>query len=217
MVDNRQESFSSYRLALGVNIFICVLQWVILFFANSISLFADAAHSFADSIALFGSALVSYQAMLLPEADASHIKRRMTRIAVILLWASVPFIVWASWERIHSPVAFPGIPVIIAALVSVVGNICMHRVVHNIDTHGHDHLVKANLAHILGDAMLSGGVLLSALLVVTLGTAEFDGYIGIACALWMIYVGAKIWGRTSGSSSAHSHNDAHEHHCDDYH
>ncbi len=217
MVDHRQEAFSSYRLALGVNILICLLQWVILFFANSISLFADAAHSFADGIVLFGSMMVSYQAMLMPETDASHIKRRMTRIAVILLWASVPFIVWASWERIHSPVAFPGIPVIIAALVSVVGNVCMHAIVHGIDSHGHDHLVRVNLAHILGDAILSGGVLLSALLVVTLGTAEFDGYIGIACALWMLYVGAKIWRQTSGSSSAHSHHDAHAHHCDHRH
>lgn len=161
--------------------------------------------------------MVSYQAMLMPETDASHIKRRMTRIAVILLWASVPFIVWASWERIHSPVAFPGIPVIIAAVVSVVGNISMHTIVHSIDKHDHDHLVRANLAHILGDAILSGGVLLSALLVVTLGTAQYDGHIGIACALWMLYVGAKIWRQTSASASAHSHSDTHEHHCDHHH
>ncbi len=217
MVDHRQESFSSYRLAFCVNIFICLLQWVILCFANSISLFADAAHSFADGIVLFGSALVSYQVMLMPETDASHIKRRMTRIAVILLWVSVPFIIYASWERIHSPVAFPGIPVIIAAIVSVVGNICMHGIVHSIDKHGHDHLVKANLAHILGDAILSGGVLLSALLVVTLGTAQYDGYIGMACSLWMLYVGAKIWKQTSLASAMHAHEGAHEHDCDHHH
>ena len=196
---------------------ICLLQWMMLFFANSITLFADAAHSFADGIVLFGSMLVSYQAMLMPETDASHIKRRMTQIAVILLWASVPFIIWASWERIHSPVAFPGIPVIVAALVSVVGNIFMHNIVERIDTHGHDHLVRANLAHILGDAILSGGVLLSALLVVTLGTAQYDGYIGIACALWMLYIGAKIWKQTTTSASLHSHNAAHEHSSEHHH
>lgn len=216
MVDHGRESFLSYRMALWVNIFICLLQWVILFFANSISLFADAAHSFADGIVLFGSALVAYQMMLLPETDASHIKRRMTRIAIMLLWLSVPFIMWASWERIHSPVAFPGIPVIIAALVSVVGNISMHCIVHSIDKHGHDNLVKANLAHILGDAILSGGVLLSALLVVTLGTAQYDGYIGMGCAVWMLYVGVKIWKQTS-PRVIHSHGDTHDHDCEHHH
>lgn len=206
-----------YRLALCVNIFICLLQWVILYFANSISLFADASHSVADGIVLFGSTLVSYRIMLVPETDASHIKRRMTRIAVILLWASVPFIVFASWERIHSPIAFPGVPVIVAALVSVVGNIFMHRIVHSIDTHGHDHLVRANLVHILGDAILSAGVLLSAILVVTLGTAQYDGYIGLACAAWMLLVGVKIWKQTSASQEDHSHDDAHKHCCDHHH
>ncbi len=171
------------------------MQWVILFFANSISLFADALHSFADGIVLFGSMLVSYQAILMPETDWSHIKRCMTRLAVILLWASAPFIVWASWERIYSPVAFPGIPVIIAAFVSVVGNVWMHRIVHTIDPceESDKHLIRANLLHILGDLILSLGVLISALFVMIWNAPQCDGYVGIAAALWMVIMGLRIW------------------------
>ena len=210
MADLRQKAFWSYREALIINIAVCALQWFILFFANSVSLFADAAHSIADTIVLFGSTFVAYQAMLLPDVHNDHIKRRMTRIAVILLWISIPFILWAAWERIHSSVSFPGIPVILAALVSVVGNILMHRIVRHIDTHKHDHLVRVNLLHIMGDAILSGGVLLSACLVMFLGTGQYDGYIGMAAAVWMTIMGVGIWKQTAIISKQ---DDEKEHSC----
>lgn len=216
MADPKERAFSSYRAAFSINLIVCILQWIILAYANSVSLYADAAHSIADSIVLLGSTIVSYQAMLLPDRDHSHIKRRMTRIAVILLWLSVPFILYAAWERIHSSVSFPGIPVVIAATVSVVGNIWMHRIVHSIDKHSHDHLVAANLVHILGDAALSAGVLVSALLVLTFHTGQYDGYIGIGCACWMTIMGIRIWKNTSDEAHSQKKN-AREHSCDHHH
>lgn len=187
------ERFRSYRTATIINLIICILQSLILYFSYSLTLVGDMAHSFTDGIVLFGTCFASYQATYLLAIKTDAIEERMTRISIILLWAFAPFICWEAWERIRSPVQFLGWPLIAIALISMVGNMWMHHIIHNIGIEKHNHLDRANLLHILGDIAFSGAVLLSALLVLIFHTTAWDGYIALVITFGLSWRGWTIW------------------------
>ncbi len=188
-----QERFSCYRTASIINLIVLVLQGTILYIAFNLSLLSDTVHTFSDEIVLIGTCFAAYQATFQLAINTTFMQERMTRISIILLWLSAPFIIWESWERIHSPVQFPGWPVVGIALVSMIGSVWIHRIIDGIGEENHNHLDHANLLHVLGDIIFAGAVLLSASIVLVFKTGAYDGHIGMIVTLLFSWRGWMLW------------------------
>ncbi len=205
----KAEKLRRYKIALALNTLIWFLQSVILiFFANSLSLFGDAAHSASDSVILLGSCIIFARELSRPEHAHETMKRTFTRFAIFLLWGSACYVAYEAVERITNPVMFLGWPVVVIACVSAIGNFFAHRIICGVETDSHDHLHRANVLHILSDMMLSIAVLCSALGVIFFHFPALDGWIALLVSCWMIIRGGQLYRDTANTKHTH---DAHDH------
>jgi cobalt-zinc-cadmium efflux system protein len=212
MHDSRVDQLLRYKTAASINLFVWVLQIVtVLFIADSLALFGDAAHSLSDILILGGTIFVLRRQIYNPSHDHRNAKTWLVRMAVGMLWLSALYIVIEAVGRIRSPVIFPGAPVAILALLSAIGNLWAHRVIEKVDKALHDHVHKANVAHLLTDFALSFVVFASAILNMTFGWVSVDAWISLlVIAPWMLWWG---WRIIHPKTSLHQHGD----HDNDHH
>lgn len=210
----RIEKLRRYKVALALNTLIWILQSIILiFFANSLSLFGDAAHSASDSVILLGSCIIFARELSKPERSHEATKRTFTRVAIFLLWGSACYVAYEAVERIMDPVTFLGWPVVAIACVSAIGNFVAHRIICGVEAHLHDHMHRANVLHILSDMMLSIAVLCSALGVIFFHFPALDGWIALIVSCWMLIRGGQLYHATETIADTHNAHD----HCDHTH
>lgn len=195
-----------YRLALGINVSVWLLQSLIfILWADSKSLLGDALHSLSDMVVLLGVVVLTARELAHPEDEHHEADRRFTRFAVILLVASAFYVFFEGVGRILEPESYPAGIVIAITLVAVVGNWSAHRIMSGVREDVHDHKHEASILHVLADLVISIVVLLSALGTLFLGTPALDGWGAIIVALWMLLRGVTLWRSTSGESHHHHH------------
>jgi Co/Zn/Cd efflux system component len=214
MHDARKDQLRRYLMAFGINTAIWMVQLLIVItIADSLALLGDAAHSISDTIVLLGTCLLISATIAHPEQDHSAIKRLLTRGAVILLWCSAAYLVIEGYERIMSPVYFPGWAVVGMALVAATGNFFAHQIIHGVDKSLHDHVHRANVLHILADLFISVAVVISGLGTIFLDFPALDGWIALVVASWMSWRGLQLFRETrSTHHCAHHGHDHHDHH-----
>lgn len=183
-----------------------------LFIADSLALFGDMTHSLSDVLILGGTIFVLYRQIRYSSHDHTGAKTTLVRIAVGMLWISAVYIMFEAVDRIKNPVEFSGIPVLFMALFSAIGNFCAHRIIDKIDASLHDHVHKANVAHLLTDFAISAVVFVSALLNMAFGLIAVDAWVSlfIICP-WMLFWG---WNILRIKGFPHSPHDPSEHHTD---
>jgi cobalt-zinc-cadmium efflux system protein len=208
MNDSRVDQLLRYKIAASINLFVWILQLLtVIFIADSLALFGDAAHSLSDILILGGTIFVLHRQIRDPSHDYRNAKTRLVRAAVGMLWLSALYLVIEAVGRIRSPVIFPGAPVAILALLSAIGNLWAHRIIDKTDKALHDHVHKANVAHLLTDFTLSFVVFISAILNMTFGWTSIDAWISlIIIAPWMFWWG---WSIVHQKTSTHHHDDHH--------
>ena len=204
MLNSKLDKVRRYRQALSINASVWVLQLItVLFIADSLTLFGDMSHSIADIFILLATHQVFAHELRNPNADHSHKKKWLVRVAVFLLWLSACYVLYEALGRITHPVDFPGWPVAILAIFSASGNFFAHHMISKIDACEHDHAHEANVAHLLTDFALSIIVLVSALGNILFNLPAIDAWLSLVVAMWMLYWGWKI---------IHGKDDEHHHH-----
>lgn len=210
MLHHKFDKVRRYRWAFIITSIMWVLQLLtFVFFAQSLTLFGDMAHSFADILLLLGTFFIFLNEIERPDDDHRNKKVLLVRIAAFLLWINAIYIISEAVMRLRHPVNFSGWPVLYLALISAVGNFCAHRMIHGVDKSEHDHAHEANVAHLLTDLALSLAVLVSALGTILFQLPAIDALLALLVGCWMTNWGYKLFKSTL--SSAH---DAHE---DDHH
>lgn len=190
---SRGEKVKLYRQALTINSTVWLMQLVtVVFIAKSLTLMGDMSHSLADVFILLATHQIFASEVQNPEDDHSGKKKWLVRIAVFMLWASAVYIFYEAAERIANPVDFPGWPVAILALLSAMGNFLAHQRIGCVDKCEHDDAHKANVAHLITDAVLSLIVFISALGRIIFNLPAIDTWLGIVVGVWMIHLGWKI-------------------------
>ena len=172
---------SRLRLALGLNAIVIVAEFVGGILINSIGLIGDAGHNLIDQGALF-AALYAHILTARPATEARTFGYHRAGIVtaflssfVLLLTASGITIVGV--QRLIHPVAVDGGGVMVIAAISFAANLAIALLLQ----HGakDDLNIRSAFWHMLADAWVSLGVILSGAAIVATGWAVFDPLISI--------------------------------------
>jgi len=173
---------AAFRWSVLLNALLTGLQLAIGFAFGSLALIGDAIHNLGDVVGL----LLGW--------GADHLSRRPARgrftygfgrsthmaalINGLLVFAAGAVVVVEAIQRLLAPVPLQAGPVAWAALAGIVINLASARLFGH--DHQHDLNRRAAVLHLLTDAAVSAGVLLTAVLVAVTGWVVLDAIAAIA-------------------------------------
>ena len=169
-------------IAVALNlVFVCV-EGGFGFLSNSVALIADAGHNLSDVLGL----VCAWGALLLgrrpPGAKFTYGLGRSSVLAAlvnaVLLLLACGAIAWEAASRLAAPPQVAGRTVMIVAAIGIVLNGISAWMLHA-GSHG-DLNRRSAYIHMLSDAAVSGGVLLSGLLIVFTGWNLLDPAVSLA-------------------------------------
>jgi len=168
-------------IAVALNLVFVVVEGGFGFISNSVALIADAGHNLSDVLGL----VCAWGALLLgrrpPGAKFTYGLGRSSVLAAlmnaVLLLLACGAIAWEAASRLGSPPVVMGRTVMAVAAVGIVLNGISAWMLHA-GSHGDLNRRSAYL-HMLSDAVVSGGVLISGLLIMLTGWSLLDPLISL--------------------------------------
>jgi cobalt-zinc-cadmium efflux system protein len=173
-------------LSLVLNLFITLLQVAGGIVANSLGLLSDAAHNLSDVVAL-GLSLWAVRLGRRPATPRRTFAYKRAEILVAMFNSAVLvaisiYIIVEAVGRILSPQPVEGLLVIAFAGAGLVINTFAALLLRS---HGEDLNLRSAFLHLLGDAFLSFGVMVSGLVVYLTDWSYADPIVSILVSLWI--------------------------------
>jgi cobalt-zinc-cadmium efflux system protein len=167
------------RLALAVtlNLVFVGVELTYGFIANSVALIADAGHNLSDVLGLAATLVAAILAVRPASGRFTYGMRRASVLAalgnaVLLLFTSGA-IAWEAVQRLLEPQAVGGeIVMIVAGLGMVISGGSAWLLGGH--AHAHDLNIRSAFLHMVGDAVVSAGVVLSGLIILRTGWTWVD-------------------------------------------
>jgi cobalt-zinc-cadmium efflux system protein len=168
-------------IAVALNLVFVVIEGGFGFLSNSVALIADAGHNLSDVLGL----VVAWGALLLgrrpPGAKFTYGLGRSSVLAALanagLLLLACGAIAWEAASRLRAPPPVAGQTVMAVAAIGIVLNGISAWMLHA-GSHG-DLNRRSAYIHMLSDAAVSAGVLLSGLLIVFTGWSLLDPIVSL--------------------------------------
>ena len=168
-------------IAVALNVVFVIIEGGFGFLSNSVALIADAGHNLSDVLGL----IFAWGALLLgrrrPGAIFTYGLGRSTVLAALanagLLLLACGAIAWEAASRLAAPPPVAGQTVMAVAAVGIVLNGISAWMLHA-GSHG-DLNRRSAYIHMLGDAAVSAGVLLSGLLIMLTGWSLLDPIVSL--------------------------------------
>jgi cobalt-zinc-cadmium efflux system protein len=168
-------------IAVALNLVFVVVEGGFGFMSNSVALIADAGHNLSDVLGL----VCAWGALLLgrrpPGAKFTYGLGRSSVLAAlanaVLLLLACGAIAWEAVSRLGSPPEVAGRTVMIVAAIGIALNGISAWMLHA-GSHG-DLNRRSAYIHMLGDAVVSAGVVLSGLLIVWTGWSLIDPLVSL--------------------------------------
>jgi cobalt-zinc-cadmium efflux system protein len=158
-------------IAIGLNVLFVLVEGGFGFLSNSVALIADAGHNLSDVLGLVCAWVAMYLGRRPPGAQFTYGLGRSSVLAAlanaVLLLLACGAIAWEAAIRVVSAPAVAGKTVMIVAAIGIVLNGVCAWLLHA-GSHG-DLNRRSAYIHMLGDAAVSAGVLVSGLLIVATG------------------------------------------------
>ncbi len=176
---------ASFKIAIGLNILIVIIQAVYGFLSHSVALIADAGHNLTDVLSLLFALGANILAARPPTQKRTYGFRRTTILAALLngviLLLTTGAILFGAIERLREPVAVDGGTVSIIAAIGIV----LNSVSAWLFMRGskHDLNVRAAFLHMAGDAAVSAGVVLAGLIILWTGVLWVDSAMSIVISI----------------------------------
>jgi cobalt-zinc-cadmium efflux system protein len=163
-------------IAVGLNLCFVVIESCFGFLSNSVALIADAGHNLGDVLGLVCAWTAMYLTRRPPGGRFTYGLGRSSVLAAlanaVLLLLACGAIAWEAIGRIAAPPAVAGATVAGVAAVGIVLNGISAWMLHG---GSHDDLNRRSaFIHMLGDAAVSAGVLISGLLILFTGLSWLD-------------------------------------------
>jgi cobalt-zinc-cadmium efflux system protein len=163
-------------IAVGLNLCFVVIESCFGFISNSVALIADAGHNLGDVLGLVCAWTAMYLARRPPGGKFTYGLGRSSVLAAlanaVLLLLACGAIAWEAIGRIAAPPAVAGATVAGVAAIGIVLNGVSAWMLHG---GSHDDLNRRSaFIHMLGDAAVSAGVLISGLLILFTGLSWLD-------------------------------------------
>jgi cobalt-zinc-cadmium efflux system protein len=168
-------------IAVSLNLIFVVIEGGFGFVSNSVALIADAGHNLSDVLGL----AAAWGALILgrrpPGAKFTYGLGRTSVLAAlvnaVLLLLACGAIAWEAASRLGSPPPVAGKTVMAVAAIGIVLNGFSAWMLHA-GSHG-DLNRRSAYIHMLGDAAVSGGVLISGLLILLTGWSLLDPIVSL--------------------------------------
>jgi cobalt-zinc-cadmium efflux system protein len=168
-------------IAVGLNLIFVVIEGGFGFLSNSVALIADAGHNLSDVLGLVCAWAAMYLGRRPPGARFTYGLGRSSVLAAltnaVLLLVACGAIAWEAVGRLASPPAVAGSVVMIVAASGIVINGLSAWMLHA-GSHG-DLNRRSAFIHMLGDAAVSVGVLLSGAIIIYTGWSRLDPIVSL--------------------------------------
>lgn len=155
--------------------------------SGSLALLSDAGHNLADALALGLTWYAHLLAARRADARRTFGYHRVGVLAALLnalvLIAIAVAILVDAGRRVRHPQAIPGLPVVVTALVALVVNLVLARVLH---AGHHDLNVRAARLHLFADAASSAGVLVAGICIALTGSSLPDPIASIGISVLIV-------------------------------
>jgi cobalt-zinc-cadmium efflux system protein len=163
-------------IAMILNLSFVAIESTFGFLSNSVALIADAGHNFSDVLGLLCACAAVYLGRKPPGGKFTYGLGRSSVLAAlvnaVLLLLACGAIAWEAVGRITSPPSVAGATVVGVAAVGIVLNGVSAWLLHG---GSHDDLNRRSAyLHMLGDAAVSAGVLVSGALILLTGWSWLD-------------------------------------------
>jgi cobalt-zinc-cadmium efflux system protein len=191
---------NAFAIGVGLNIVIVCAELGFGYLANSLALMADAAHNFSDVIGLLLAWGATWLTRRSPSSGRTYGYRRASILAALgnagLLLLATGGIIVEALRRLADPQPIETSTVIWVATLGIVIN----GVVALMFMRGrHDDLnIKGAFLHMAGDAAISLGVVIAAVLIMRTGWLWLDPAISLGIALAVLLTG---WGLARDSAN----------------
>jgi len=163
-------------VAVALNLIFVVVEASFGFLSNSVALIADAGHNLGDVLGLLCAWTAMFLARRPPGGKFTYGLGRSSVLAAltnaVLLLLACGAIAWEAVGRLASPPAIAGATVAGVAGVGIVLNGISAWLLHGGSEH--DLNRRSAFIHMLGDAAVSAGVLVSGLLIIITGWSWLD-------------------------------------------
>jgi cobalt-zinc-cadmium efflux system protein len=168
-------------IAVGLNLIFVVIEGGFGFLSNSVALIADAGHNLSDVLGLVCAWAAMYLGRRPPGARFTYGLGRSSVLAAltnaVLLLTACGAIAWEAVGRLASPPLVAGSVVMIVAGSGIVINGSSAWMLHA-GSHG-DLNRRSAFIHMLGDAAVSVGVLLSGAIIMYTGWSRLDPIVSL--------------------------------------
>jgi cobalt-zinc-cadmium efflux system protein len=190
----------AFAIGVGLNIVIVCAELGFGYLANSLALMADAAHNFSDVIGLLLAWCATWLARRRPTSGRTYGYRRASILAALgnagLLLGATGGIAVEAVRRFGDPQPIETTTVIFVATLGIMIN---GAVALMFMRGRHDDLnIKGAFLHMAGDAAISLGVVIAAILIMRTGWLWLDPAISLGIALTVLLTG---WGLARDSAN----------------
>ena len=157
----------AFVIGIVVNALYVVIEFGAGFFYNSLSLISDAGHNLTD-VASLALALLAFRLAKVKSNDKFTYGYRKSTILVsfinsVVLFIAIGGILWESFSRLHNPVVVEGLPISVVAGIGIVINVISAFLFFK--DKDSDLNVKGAYLHLIADAAVSLGVVISGVLI----------------------------------------------------
>jgi cobalt-zinc-cadmium efflux system protein len=172
--------------------------------ANSVALLADAGHNLPDVLGLLLAWYASILAKRLPSQRYTYGLRSSSILAAlfnaVLLLLATGAIAWEAIQRISEPGTVAGSTVMIVAAIGVVINTAT-ALMFMAGSKG-DLNIRGAFLHMVGDAVISGGVVVTGAVILSTGWQWLDPVASLVIAILIVF---GTWGLLRDSANLALH------------
>jgi len=182
---HRPRSFGrAFAIGIALNMSFVIVEAFYGYRADSLALLADAGHNLGDVMGLLVAWGASYLSQWQPTRTYTYGLRRSSVLAALLnalfLLVAIGAIAWEAIRRFHDPVAVQANTMIWVAAAGIVVNAATALLFmggRKLDLN-----IRGAFLHMVADAAISAGVVLTGLLIAGTGIAWIDPVVSIAIA-----------------------------------
>ena len=179
----------AFIVGIILNLAFTILEFAYGFISNSVALMADAGHNLSDVLGLVIAFIASRLVLKKASKHFTFGLKGSTIISALMnasfLFIAVGMILIEAIHRLNNQVEIQTNTMMIVAGVGIVINFVTAMFFHS---HAHDDLnAKGAYLHLLGDAVVSLGVVVAGLAIKYTGLTIIDPIVSIAISLFIIY------------------------------
>jgi cobalt-zinc-cadmium efflux system protein len=184
------QSFNlAFAIAVSLNLAFTIFQVIFAFLANSMSLMADAVHNFGDVFGLVLAWGASWLLTLPARKRYSYGFKKTTVLAALtnalILVSTTVLIAYESIHKFLNPVNVNATIVIVVALIGIIINggtaLLFMKGAHD------DLNIKGAFLHLIGDALISIGVVVGGILILYTHRLWLDPLIGLMIVVMILW------------------------------